>query len=556
MKINKISWKNIYSYGNKEEVLDFSGEGLWQLFGKSGSGKSTIIQMPQLLLYGKTMAKMNKSDVANRTNKHGEIRGELTANADTYVIVRKFDPDDLEVIKNGETMDFPTKVETQKYIDTVVLENLPLDIFKNVLTLSLNNFTSFITISPADKRKIIDNIFSMDIINDCVELMKDEKKVLASNINTLNGNISTLDGEIYRTNIKLIDKRNALTLDKETAAKEQSIIDAINKVDEKTPELISKNAEINSRYKLLVGEKSALETEANKSRLELKECEKKISLFKQSKCPTCGSPFDTTEFVELLGQYESAKDEIVKAINDKVEETNKKIEEINELAAESSEATEEFNKLTKKRNSLNDWLLKINGYKSAKASIDETEVELKRLNESKDEKSIALGESNELLTNFKLLESVYSDDGVKKFHREKYIPTLNAELKTALEFLEFPYQLMFDKDFNAQLKYRGEKINIESLSAGERKKVDLCVLCSLIRIIKQKYPSINVIGLDETISSLDYDSSVMLLKYLKNMSSELGINILIVSHTTLDESLFDRRLFVDKHDGFSGIKEQ
>ena len=36
MKIVKIEWRNIFSYGNKIETLEFGNEGkLWQLSGRS-----------------------------------------------------------------------------------------------------------------------------------------------------------------------------------------------------------------------------------------------------------------------------------------------------------------------------------------------------------------------------------------------------------------------------------------------------------------------------------------------------------------------------------------
>ena len=120
MRIEKIEWSNISSYGNKTECLDFTNNsGMWQLFGKSGSGKSSIIQMPQLLIYGKDSTDANKSDYANWINKNGVIKGTLTSGGDTYVIERKFEPDGLSVWKNGEKLNFPTKKEIENYIVSI-----------------------------------------------------------------------------------------------------------------------------------------------------------------------------------------------------------------------------------------------------------------------------------------------------------------------------------------------------------------------------------------------------------------------------------------------------
>lgn len=554
MRINKICWKNIYSYGNKVEVLDFSGQGIWQLFGVSGAGKSSIIQMPQLLIYGKTMAKANKGDIANRTNKHGVIRGDISVGEDNYVITRKFEPDGLEIKKNGESMDFPTKIEAQSYIERVIMNSLPLDIYKNVLTLSLNNFKSFITISAADKRTIIDNIFSMDIVNKCNALLKEERKSVVSDINSINGGISVLDGQIFRTSNSIESKKSALKMSDEDASRETDIADALVKIDTKINGFVSKMSENQKETFRLTKEKETLNSDYIKMTEERKRCDEKIRLFKQDRCPTCGSLFNTEGFENLLKENEDLLNVIIKSLEEKTAEISAKIEEIKKIQLDSTNTSAEIQKLTDKRSKFIDWQNKIHEYNAAKMSISDTETELNRLKLERDTKHDTIAKKEAELDMYSLLESVYSDNGVKKYQREKYIPTLNKELKTSLEFINFPYQLSFDNDFNAKLKHRGETINIETLSAGERKKVDMCVLCSLIRIIKHKYPTINIIGLDETISSLDYESSVSVLKYLKRMSEELGVNILIVSHTTLDESLFDKRLFVDKIDGFSDIK--
>jgi len=65
------------------------------LKGKSGSGKSTILLLPSILLYGKTEKKLTKSGIANRCNKHGWIRGTIEKNGHVYTIERSFAPNDL-----------------------------------------------------------------------------------------------------------------------------------------------------------------------------------------------------------------------------------------------------------------------------------------------------------------------------------------------------------------------------------------------------------------------------------------------------------------------------
>ena len=55
MKITKLEFKNIFSYGDETTTIEFGNDPkLWQLSGKSGSGKSSLLSIPKLLDNGKS----------------------------------------------------------------------------------------------------------------------------------------------------------------------------------------------------------------------------------------------------------------------------------------------------------------------------------------------------------------------------------------------------------------------------------------------------------------------------------------------------------------------
>ena len=70
---------------------------------------------------------------------------------------------------------------------------------------------------------------------------------------------------------------------------------------------------------------------------------------------------------------------------------------------------------------------------------------------------------------------------------------------------------------------------------------------------KTSHQTINLVCLDETLSSLDYESSTDIITYLQDIASSMSLNIFIVSHTQLDENLFDVRIHIDKNSGFSSL---
>jgi energy-coupling factor transporter ATP-binding protein EcfA2 len=153
-----------------------------------------------------------------------------------------------------------------------------------------------------------------------------------------------------------------------------------------------------------------------------------------------------------------------------------------------------------------------------------------------------------------ILEELYSDSGVKKKILESYLPTLNKEIEFTLSELHFPYSLKFNSDFEPQLEHLGIDINVETLSTGEKKRVDLAVLISIIRMLKRKYPSLNIFMLDEVLSSIDGDGIYDIIGLLQRTAKEMKMNIFIINHSPLPVEYFSYRIEIQKNAGFSDFE--
>ena len=150
------------------------------------------------------------------------------------------------------------------------------------------------------------------------------------------------------------------------------------------------------------------------------------------------------------------------------------------------------------------------------------------------------------------LALVYSIDGVKQKVIINYLPILNDEIEHNLQLLNFPYQLDIDSKFEPHLKELGVELSPETLSDGEEARVDLVILCSLFKLLTRRFPTINILSIDEVISSLDSESSGLVLEFLKEYAKENNLSCFIVSHTDLFLDNFDKIIEVNK-DGFSKI---
>ena len=550
MKIQKIEWKNIFSYGDDVYTLDFGDTGkLWQLSGVSGSGKSSLLTIPKLLLFGKTEGGEGKpvsvTDIANRKNKKGWIRGTIVKGNDTYVIERTFSPSGLVLYKNGDNLDKAGLKNIQGIIDDEILDGMPYHIFANVMSLSLNNFKSFISMTPADKRAIIDKIFSMEIINKVYELVKKDRKELGNSINVSNSQIYSLEQTI-KTSMVELEKLNNQVVIESPEEKLAAISTKLNKVAELYRQQNDLYADNYKKYSELEGIDRQICQAINGENIEISHLKDQLNLFSQSRCPTCGTPFDSDEF-------DSVRLSLTKKLDEReatVETYNTNLEKVRtskqEYTAVLTEIQANISKINVKQSELMTEYRTIESLSNQTTQTDAIQKIIDSTNESKEKLEKSIEESNSKMKLLDIMEELYSVDGIKQTLMSVYIPTLNQEIEKTLQFLGFPYSLSFDNNFDPHLEDVTGEIKPQSLSTGEHKKVDLTVLCSLLKMLKIKYPQINLVCLDETVSSLDYMSSTEIIKYLKEISTDMDMNIFIVSHTQLDENLFDKHILVEK----------
>lgn len=557
MKIVKLQWRNIFSYGDDITEIEFGDDGkLWQLSGKSGSGKSSLLSIPKLLLFGRTEGGDGKpvdmADVSNWLNKKGWICGTIVKNNDTYVIERRFSPSELSITKNGQALDKAGVKNMQGIIDNEILDNMPYNIFANVMSLSLNNFKSFISMSPADKRLIIDKIFSLEIINKVYELVRKDMKDLGNSINISNSRIYSLEQTIKTSQLELDNLNNSEHSDN-VKEKLEEISRKLVKVDELYNQQRESYTTLYNTYTEIYNVDQQVVAAYNNENFEIDNINKKISLFNQDKCPTCGTSFDSDEF-------KSIKDDLTRQLNERQEtresynkKHNELIEQLNVINSQMQEIQSNIQKINAKKNEMTTEYARIEASSSKTKESVAVQNIIDKTNKTKSDLEKSIVEANKKMKMLEIIETMYSSDGIKQTMMNNYVPTLNEEISETLNFLGFPYSLEFDNNFDPHMQYLGRNIKPKSLSIGEHKKVDLTVLCSLLKMIKRKYPQINLVCLDETVSSLDYESSTEIIKYLKEISKEMNLNIFIVSHTMLDENLFDEHILVEKNAEYSKL---
>lgn len=551
MKFESIEFKNIFAYGEAVQKIEYSDEGkLILLKGQSGAGKSAILSLPVLVLYGK-LASVTKAGIANRVNKHGWIRGTIVKGQNRYVIERTFSPNSLKIWKNDEEIDNFGSSDAQDYIKTEIIE-IPITTFTNMITISMKKFKSFLSMSPSERKGVVDEVFDVRVINMVFDQIKKDAKEIGSSINGDNSTLYSLNTTWSNANNELVKIQQKNTTE-ETASKIeennkkiQENTDQINQFNEALKVVTSKLSETQSAITV----KNREITEQN---MKLRQINDKINLFAQSKCPTCGSSFESDMFEDIRDRLNKGKDivnENIKNLQSELAELNVRNNTISQKQTQVNNAIYQFrveiNNLQADNRIINEKIKASSEYQAVQNIIDQTTEQIEQVKKSIDEKT-------KKLLYLQKLQSIYSIDGVTKMVINNYLPLLNQEIAENLIMLNFPYTLTFDEKFTPHIKDLGVDVQVETLSDGEQTRVDLVVLCSLFKLLKRKFPSINILTLDESVSTLDPVNSGSVLSFMSAFAMENDLNCFIVSHTDLYLENFDEIIEVEKVNGFSNI---
>lgn len=530
-------------------TIEYSDSGkLILLKGRSGCGKTSILSLPCLLLYGK-LEKITKSSIANRINKNGWIKGEIVNGGHTYIIERSFSPNKLTVYKDGDNIENFGSKDAQEYIDTEIAD-FPQATFNNMVSISMKKFKSFLNMTPSDRKQIIDRVFDLEIVNNVFEKIKKDMKEIGSSINADNATLFALNKTITDATNEIIRLQNSIVTDEnkkqieENNKKIAEHNEALQKLSDAYKQYVDKQTELNNTITSLNNKKYEIS-------VNIRAVKEKLNLFSQDKCPTCGASFQGAQYDdyrEKLNNYITENNATIAEYDKSIEEHNTLIGQIKDYLNKISTATVQYQNEIRQFNNeiyIIQEKMKVSGeYQGIQNIIDNTTKQVEEIKNN-------LNEKNKSLYDLQALSAVYSIEGVKQKVINNYLPLLNNEIADNLTMLSFPYTLEFDSKFDPHLKDLGTEVATETLSDGEMTRVDIVILCSLFKLLKRRYPSINILNLDETVSSLDSTTSGAVLDFLKKFASDNNLNTFIVSHTDLYLENFDEIIEVDKNNGFS-----
>jgi DNA repair exonuclease SbcCD ATPase subunit len=300
-----------------------------------------------------------------------------------------------------------------------------------------------------------------------------------------------------------------------------------------------------------------LVTNANRSLIEARtkyqDLERRLRLYQSEKCPTCEGPLDSDFHNDLKTNLTNEKDDSYTEFTGCETSLTEVREKESQMKLKKADLQEKGVKIDSK---IREVLSEIQRLESS--DKDKQVESLKRIIDNLEEDKIKIGsdvaKTQEKNLWIKGLDDVLSEKGVKQMAIKTILPSLNSEILDLLREMNLEYQVVFDEEFKASLYHMGVEIPVPSLSTGEMKKVDFVVLISIMKLMKLKFSTINLLFLDELFSSVDPEGVQAILKILQKNSRSMGLNIFVINHAPMPHEIFDWKLDVSKTHNFSSIK--
>lgn len=571
----ELRWGNAFSYGDNN-VLLLDVDPLTQLVGLNGHGKSSIAILLEEVQFNTNSKKIKKGDILNRYIKATKywIELDFVKDGNNYTIKTvRGTTSTVVLLCNDEDISSHTPTGTYKQIEYIL--GYDHKTFSQIVYQSSASSLQFLSDTDTARKKFLIDLLNLTSYTKSADLFK----ALASD---LNKTVEATSTKVNTTKSWISKYDNEDLAIRELEVVPEPLTDKIEKIavlKHSIDSIKSTNIKIaqNNTYRELLESATLPEKMVDapsgsivfmQSELAVKQKALKdgIALSKKcsgptTTCPTCSQSMDNSVMFGIVKEFTITKN----TLEDEIQELTTKINAYNtqlkshkvtsdqlanwekyhslvdsslpstlldkaEIDAEIAQLTLEVQTRAKEIESIRKRNTLITEHNSKAKVIGSQMVEMK--NELK-VLSDTLVESMEELVKLQILVKAFSTTGLVAYKIECLVKDLELLTNKYLGILaagrfQLSFKIASADKLNVVITDNGNDISIESLSSGEKARVNVATLLAIRQLMQTLSNSrTNLLILDETIENLDAEGKEKLVEILL---SETSLNTFLISH--------------------------
>jgi DNA repair exonuclease SbcCD ATPase subunit len=527
--LERVRWKNLCSTGNYFIEVPLNAHRTTLVTGENGHGKSTMIEALSYGLFDKSVRRVNKTELINDVLKEGLlVECEFRTPSHEYMVRRGQKPNVFEIYQDGTLLE----QQSHKKYDQKMLEEQVLHAsfagFLHSTVLSKTRYAPFMMLPPRDRKPIVEHLLGISMFSSMNGLLTEELKLHRDALSRSDSETRDAATRLEMTdkNIRnLRDKDTSLILDIEMSMRQHKdeIAGMAQKAESLASEIEAKRSGVD--IAALRAEKTRIDNCLVERSMEAATIERKIDyLMKHEQCTECTQDIDPVFREKKLAQLRDSSWAVAAvrlAVETERDAMEKHIAAAEKTLREAAEMESTIMMLGASAREKNGYVADLEKQISLLGRRSEVLVvaEQERA-EMAARKDKLQEEKNELLRRGEMLEAarhLLSDEGIKSIIVSQYIPRLNQMIAKYLTHLGFFGEFTFDENFNETIMFRYcENRSYDSLSEGERARVDLALLFAMRAIARERHSiNVNVLFFDEVLdSSLDKMGAESLIKLI------------------------------------------
>ena len=277
MIFTELTLKNFFRYGNNEQTFQLDRNGIWNITGLNGYGKSTIIEAIVWCLFGKTRQEKVEDVVNRKTKKDCKVSVSFTDEKNTYKVIRyrqhTLHKNNVLIFINDEDKTPHTASEANQMIQEILGFNYITFVNSSIFSSTL--YKKFLDADNKDRLIVMENLLDLKQITafyaktkDLIKETKDSYEEVNLDFTSKYSDLNSLKNSLlqYKENAK--EKLVSLKLEKKRLEEEKESL-----ISEKEKLL---NIDIEKEKKILTDKEyiDSLKKEYDEKRKSLKPEEK------------------------------------------------------------------------------------------------------------------------------------------------------------------------------------------------------------------------------------------------------------------------------------------